>query len=362
MITIRDSTTVPTVMNAHRERLSDFCATDASLTCATRIDFHDQPTSILRFVGQHVYESRYRDIEHRLAQPPTGKPFDVQIFNCNKAVSINQFPRFFVMKVVALIPNVIVKASEQKHCFTPPIRSAFPARNTPLKSPEFRLCRTKPTRVFDLRPVAQRSEVVNADVHADHVRIERQWSRFVFDGEQCKPAAGLSLNSQCFYVSDQRPMLPDTHNTNFGNPHLVLPERIAYFAKCKTAISVLGFEPRVARFLSVLYTSKERLKGQVDALKGVLNCLCLYGGYVFAEFSYFGNLQILIEPRDRFALERPGVASLLKRGIVKLAADSQLLIQGFFLPFGGIDPVAERPDHPTILPVIFSLSEESSNE
>lgn len=345
MITIYDSTTAPAVMNAHCERLSDFCPADTCLACSSWINFHDQPTSILRFVGQHVYESRDRDVEHRFAQPAASKPFNVQIFNRNKAVSVNQFSRFLVVKVATLIADMIVEPLQQQNRFSPAVRAAFSSRYASLQTPEIGLCGSEPTRVFDLGAVAQRDEVVNADINADHVWIERQRIRFTVNSEQGKPAAGLALDGQCFGHAFKRTVQPYSHVANLRQSQAFSDQPVSGSAVRDAVIPARRAKARIPGLLSSLYPSKECGEGQVNTFQRLLQNVRVNSRHVIADLLNLGELQILIKPRDRFPLTLPGVAPFLQGCVVKLATHGKLPVERLFLSFGRIDAVAKGLDH-----------------
>lgn len=345
MITIYDSTTAPAVMNAHRERLTDFCPTDTCLTCATRIDFHHQPTSILRFAGQYIYESRYRDIEHRFAQPATGKPFDVQIFDRNQAVSVNKFATFFVMKVATLVADVIVKSLEQQRSLSSSIGALCSARNTPLQAAEFGLCGSEPFWIFDLSSIAQRGEVVNAGVNADHIRIEGQRLDFAVNTEYGEPSVGLSLYCQSLDLAFERTVKLDPHVPNLRETQPISRDSVSDLSQCDAVITLCGSKARVSRLLAILHPTEKGTERKLDSFKHVLKGLRVYSGHVFAVRSNLFQLQILIEPGDGLAPHLPSIAPFLKRCVVKLATDGKLLAQNLFLSLCGIETVAISLNH-----------------
>lgn len=344
MITIIDSTARPAMMNSHRERLADLCPTNTCLTCASRIDFREQPTSIFSFVGQHVHESRYRDVVKGFAQPSARKPYNIQIFDRNKSILINQLARFLVQKVAALIANVVVKTSQKQHSFATSIRSSLSTCYASLESSQFCLSGPIPVRVFDLGSVAKRSERSESDVNSDHVRIERQRIGFTLNTEQSEPATGFTLDSECLNLAIERSVELNPHVPDFREAQTVSNKCISDLAKRETVVTPSRLETWVSRPLTVFDASKEGAEGKMNALQGVFERVSIYRRHVVALSANPFQLHILIEPRDRLGLKSPSVAALLERGIVKLAANSQLVVKNLLLPFRRIDSVAEGTD------------------
>src|SRR5690349_111772 len=126
MIAIRRQSTVQTKMPALSQRLANLCPTETCLTCTTRINFHEQPTSLFRFVGQHISEYRPRRIVNGLGKPSARQSLDIQVFYRNQPVLVNNLARFFVQEIAALIADVVVESLKQHYRFPSAIRSLLP--------------------------------------------------------------------------------------------------------------------------------------------------------------------------------------------------------------------------------------------
>lgn len=207
---ISNQPTVLTLVNSHFESLADFCSTQASLGCAARVNLHQQPTSLFRFVGQHVYE--------RCPSGIVDRPFE-------RAMKVN--------------------------------------------------------------------------LHLPH----------------------------------------------FRQPQLVPGECLSNFFKGHAVVTPKGFESRVARVLSRLNTSKERLQRPIDTLKCILQDSRTNRGDVWANLANLRDLQNLIKETYRLTLQFPGITSLLKRSVIQLAAHSKVIIKRLLLTLGGIDPIAKSLNH-----------------
>lgn len=111
----------------------------------------------------------------------------------------------------------------------------------------------------------------------------------------------------------------------------------------------------ISSTLAVLYPKKESRERQVNTSKNVLQHVRVNCRDVLAQWLDLGKLQILIEPRKRPLLRTPSITALLKRRIVKLAANRKLIVQDLLLPFGRVDAIAKSLDQ-----YVDILSEEFS--
>lgn len=356
MVTISNQTAVRARVNSHRERLAHFCATRACLTRATRVNFHQQTPGAFSLVREHEKKVGPSGIVDALGEHSTRQTFDIEIFNGNQAVLINYLPRLFVMKVAALVANVIVEAGEQQRGFTPTVRSLLSSRNTSLQATELRLRHAKPARVFNRASIAERGKAAEPNVDPDHVcaKCQRRW--LILDRKQCEPSPCLAFYGECFDNTLQWSVGLDSNRSDFRESQLVSVQRLADQAECHAVVTTCGLKSWKASFSTAANAAKESVKRVSNSAQGILKRQGVNRLDIRAICSDVLQLQILIEPRDPFALKLPGVASLLKRCVIQLAAHCKLIDQRSLLPFGRIDSVAECLDQGgTILSRRFSV-------
>jgi hypothetical protein len=116
------------------------------------------PTSFRRFVGNLFEEHSPPAITYRPGEHPRRESFDVQIFDGDQSVVIDQPTADLVVKVGALTPDVRVRLS-QKQDGLPAAAGAF------FSASYFALCASQPrprfsvvARVLYFRAVARSSE------------------------------------------------------------------------------------------------------------------------------------------------------------------------------------------------------------
>lgn len=249
-----------------------------------------------------------------------------------------------MVKISALISDVIVKPLKQDHRFTSAIRSALSACHATLQASELGLCRPEPSRVFDLNAIVESGKRGQSDINADHVRTERQRRGLAFDHEQGEPASGFAFDRERFNGAFNRAVQLDSDVPDFRDSQPVSFQGVADLAKRHAVVASHGAESRIARFLAILNAAKERTKGQVNALENVLQHVAIDCCHVFTRWLNLSELQVLIEPRNRFALTLPRFPAFLNRRVVEFAAHRKLIIQAFLLALSGVDPVFEGLD------------------
>src|SRR5277367_2948126 len=89
--------------------LCDGMTLGALLACILRVYFDELPTSVFSFVTQHAKEGRPTDIVNRFRKHAAAEAFYVQVFHDDGSESLHQFVGFLMLKVFALIPDVLVR-------------------------------------------------------------------------------------------------------------------------------------------------------------------------------------------------------------------------------------------------------------
>jgi len=355
MIAIRRQPARETQMPALSERLANPCAAQACLRSTARVNFHEYAPGALSLVREHKKKVGPPSVVDGLSEHSRREAFHVQIFDCNQAVLIDDLARFFVMKVAALVANVIMESLKQQDGFAPAIRSFLTSRNAPLQVSKLALCGSKPAWILNCRSVAERDELTQSDINTYGVRTEGQRRGFTLNRKNSKPTIRLSFDRQSFYGPGKWAVQLNSNLTDLGQPQSVSGQRIADFSKCHAVVSTCRSKSRIPRLVSCLNPSKEAVKGQLNALQNVFQGLRIQGSEVFADLLNCCQLQILIEPRDRLAFQPPSIAPFLNSGIVKFATERKLSVKDLLLTFCGIDSIAKSRDHKSsILPFKFS--------
>src|SRR5687767_9897176 len=132
MITSERQPTGQTLMPALAERLGHGCATRTGLRCARRVDSQHHATSVFRFVSQDLQEAAPCGIRNGLGQYAASHALNVQVFDKDDAVALNQCARHFVMKIPACIVDMRMRSLQDLNRLAATFRTPFASGYTPL--------------------------------------------------------------------------------------------------------------------------------------------------------------------------------------------------------------------------------------
>jgi hypothetical protein len=349
MIAISNQTARQANVDTFLERLPYRRSANAGLRRATRIDLHQHTTGAFCLVREIENEGRPRCVANAFSKHPAHQSLNVQILDRDETVFVSHGTRHFVKEVPTLIASVVVEPSQKKYCLAAAGRSFLPSRNAPLQSTQFTLCGAKVTRIINCRPITQRRESSQTNINTDCVRTKGQRLRIAIDYEQREPLTRFSLDRESFYHPNQPAMQFDFNVTDLRQPDLVSVNYMAELPERQTVVSGNGPESRIARIVGSFHSTEECFESKIDSLQSVLKDVRVYCRYVLANLFNLCNLKRLIVVGDRLTLKSPRVAAFLKCGIVKLAAESQLGVQGTRLVNARIESVSEYLNHSIVI-------------
>ena len=181
---------VPTIRKDLRHPLP----AQACLTRTSGVNLDNLPTGARCLVEKKHQELRPSCIVNGLRQHSGGKPFYVQILDCDQPILVDQLARFLVLEVPALVPDMNVRALEQPHCRAAPAAALLPPRNLPLAAPQSRFGAPVVPGILDLRAIGQHREAVQPDIDSGSAVTRRQRRGITLDAEAHEPAARFALD------------------------------------------------------------------------------------------------------------------------------------------------------------------------
>lgn len=345
MITRQRQTARQTQMPAISQRLTNLCAADAGLRSARRIDLHQHASSILSFVRELCDKRRPASIVDGLAQHSASEPFDVQIFNRDQAKVVDQPAANAMVEVGPLFPHERVSALQERHSIASTARAFLAAADAPSGHSQGALGLPIIARVLNSRSIAQRCEVSQAHVNADHVRIE--WQRFghALASKHRKPVSAFALNRQRLNRPPQGPSHFDSDITDLRQSQFVSIQRVSNLPKRHAVVAAKRSESRVAWFLPRLHASKEAVKRTFYPLQNILKYYGAQDFHVWANGANTRHLPTLREIRNALSFQSPRVPSLLKRRVVEFTADGKVIVERLNLALCRINSVTVSPCH-----------------
>ena len=313
-------------------------ASAACLRCVGRVNRREHSTSFYRFVVGHGEELRPSCIRNALCKATVvNHPVDVQVFNENSSISVNDFAGFLMKKVLAFEPNALVNSGDDLTTFEP-------FRSTLRFFGKFALDFCKPllfllekAGILHRVSIRERSKSVKANIDTDGVIPFRKNSWLDFAGESHIPFAGGSPeNGSRFGVSVKRPVLNKFNVTDFINeePPTLDGATRRDLRKCKTVIAKFPSKTWISRILIGLHSSKESFESKVDSNSDILKHLTVNALKLRPRLFESRKVPRLIVIADICFCAFPRIFSFCQEMIVKPSAFLKNILKGFCLLLG----------------------------
>ena len=158
MVTIRGQAALSTLMPALAEAFRRVRSASAYLARAGRVDLNQLATSVHSFVLQLCEKGTPSGVVNTLSEHRARQALDVQIFDGDCAVVVDQPTRNLVVEVGTLIFYVRVYVLQKLKRFAPAVRTLLSSRNLTLCAAKFRLRLAVVARVFYFRAVRKCGE------------------------------------------------------------------------------------------------------------------------------------------------------------------------------------------------------------
>jgi hypothetical protein len=257
----------------------------AGLRSASGVNQCDHPTSVLSFVGGELHEltpdyirnapaDRFAGaLRHRLVAVRLHL-LNVEFLKSNELVFIHQFARFLVSEIVAPIRSSFVgmtKGFDDLALLCAPFGKLF---FLALQAGNVGSVLLHPALASNLVAIAEIGKGRQTQVNADNVGRMLQRLGFTFTGEKSVPVTNrIALNGQSLDVGTDGTVELDRNIANFGKCQSIAHKLEPRLLKGERIIQALALKAGVARFFTVLDTTKERLERQVYPLLHVLQDL-----------------------------------------------------------------------------------------
>ena len=142
--------------------------TAARLRGVCGVHERDMTTSIYRFVSQQRLEHSQPSIvraerQVRIAQ----HEIEVEVFECDQAIGVNEPKGELVIKVTADVGNVFVQLGDQQALILAPIGTTSSATKAALRSAQFGKACSQPAGIVNQRAVRQAEQSQQAHIRAN---------------------------------------------------------------------------------------------------------------------------------------------------------------------------------------------------
>ena len=171
--TLRQTTTrtrVPTL----RERFGYPLAANTGLTRVAGVNLDELAPGAFSLVREFTQEVSPSSIVDGLRQHSACKALDIQIFDSNHAVAVDQYSRDFMLEVGPLVLNVRVLLLQGCNSFSAPVRPfVFASCHGALRHAQPALGVTAQARIVNLGAITQGHECCQAHINPNRCRRYR---------------------------------------------------------------------------------------------------------------------------------------------------------------------------------------------
>lgn len=319
--------------------LSDAPALWANLRGLARVYRHYLATSFFRFVGKHISEDRPRSIIHRLGKHSTRQPFDIQLLNSNQGVAINQTFRQLMQEVSTLVTNLAMARSHTLSVLFPLGMGANSFSKLPLLLGKPLLPFAVVARVLNLLASRQVGKVFKPNIYPNGWSGMLRNVNLTFNREAHEPLVAFSLYGNGLDLPTNRAVQLDFERTNLRESEAIFVEGPTQLRVGETIVSVVGSEPRKARFITTLHSGVERLIRPVYLVQHILQGLAIDRGKVWSNLFALYQGGGLLGEADTLTSHTVRIPTVLQGSVVQLSAQVKVMLQEPCLPAGRAESV-----------------------
>lgn len=146
----------------------EFTAVATRLRGSPRIDFNDTTTSTQSLVAEHLDEAIPRGIINMFSEVMvTNHSLDIELFNCDKLVSVSNNPALFVEEIGSLVDDFVVDSCDLESSFLSVSRTFGFFIQSSLESSKSVFGLYKESRVLDDCLVREGCKILKPNINAD---------------------------------------------------------------------------------------------------------------------------------------------------------------------------------------------------
>ena len=302
------------------------------LACVCRIHCYEYPPSFYRFGGYHGKEVRPRCVIYAFGKAIiVNHPVDVEVFNEDPPVLVNDPSGLLVGEVITLKPDALVNTSNNLATLGS-LGSAFIfLGELALRFSKFLLFLFEKSGILNRVSIGERSESVDTDIYTDSVVLGRKNLRLDFASKRHVPLArGRAEDSGGLWDAIKRTVLNHLDVAYLGDKKPSIFHRTSRrdLGECKAVVASFSLESWITRlFSSSLYSSKESLKSEVYTKSDILKTLSIADGEGRTFFLEAWKCRGLIVITGRFACLLKAILTLRKKVVIQPANFLKLVIE-----------------------------------
>jgi len=305
------------------------------------IDLDKHAPSLFHFVGELVKETTPRRIVNRSGEHTARESLDVQVFNGDEIVAIDQPSTEFVLEVRALITNMNVSLLKKPDGLPPICPTLFSPRDLTLTAPEPSHPRLEIARIGNQLAVGERYKGRQPHIDADTVDRRRYCRTIEGNRETRVPLIPISFEGECLNLPGDRSVhldLDDADTLDFEPAHLRDVATIAPSRECVAVKTFPSLETGITRLFSSLDPTKEGSECPIDTPEYIMASREV-SQFKIARITNLFQLVGLVIVIARYALHLPSISSFLKGGVVQSTSLIKLMLKRKHLLFCRIQAI-----------------------
>lgn len=315
-------------METDRESLFNrTSAPGAELAGTAGVNLWPCSTSVFSFVEHEKEELTPACISHTFADVRLAKAVDVKFLDKDHAILVDQLAAQFVVKLRALIGNLLVTTANLVSQRTVLIASLAAAGAHLLQLRQPVLTGSKPAGILDSLTCRQGREVFKAHINANTLGwCGQRWSVRQFYLKHGVPIAQI-VPLYDHHPNDamgQRMMLKPAHLAHpldvepvalYPNPIIVdIADRIK---------PMLTLVARITRFLTILDSAEKSVKGFAQSAQGLLNRGVVDKSGILIQFTNRFELVSLVNIAKALSVHSPGQPALGQSIVIQAPVNFQ---------------------------------------
>ena len=266
-------------MNSNTQVFFNYCLTTrAPLRCSVGVYLDKLAPSFFRFGSKTVKEFTPASIADALGETMVlDHSSDVQIFNADHAKPIDDLTRLLVCKVMAVVGNTLVNASDNLSGFASWQTALWQRGEFALRLGKRFLFYSKESGIGYLVACRQSGKAGQSDIDSNRtLRVSTPRVRYnLLTRERSEPFAVRPHDRASLGTSLNRAMKCNLNLANFGHNQIARFDYAAtrYLRKRYRVITIIAAKAWVAGFESSLHSAKERFESEINPKLCVLQAL-----------------------------------------------------------------------------------------
>jgi hypothetical protein len=287
----------------------------AKLACLSGINFWALSPIVFRFVGEHKQELTPAGITYAFAYVGSGKTNDIKLLNKDNPMFINQATAQFMVKITALVGNLLVQVANLVAKFSVLATIPLAARAHLLELRQLRFTNPKPPRIINQFTCRQGREIFKTHINPNAFgwRGQRLHVGQLNHKDSVPVAQAVTLDNYHFDcgILGQGAMLEYSYKPHALNVQPAINKSKPVIVLIANRLKpTFTFISGVSSFLSALDSAKESAKSLVEFSQGLLNRGVIDKGCVLIKGTNRLKLFILVNVTNTFSVHLPGQTAL----------------------------------------------------